>query len=50
MTFKKNNRALIICEIGVNHNGSVSLAKKMIKKAKLLGADIVKIQIWNNSS
>ncbi len=49
MTFKQNNRALIICEIGVNHNGSVSLAKKMIKQAKLLGADIVKIQIFKTN-
>ena len=34
----------IIAEIGVNHNGSVSLAKRMIKAAKKCGADFVKFQ------
>ena len=34
----------IIAEIGVNHNGNVNLAKKMIRKAKKCGADIVKFQ------
>ena len=37
----------IIAEIGVNHNGSVSLAKKLIDKAKESGADFVKFQIFN---
>ena len=34
----------IIAEIGINHNGSVSLAKKMIRSAKKCGANIVKFQ------
>ena len=34
----------IIAEIGINHNGSVSLAKKMIKAAKKCGADVAKFQ------
>ena len=34
----------IIAEIGVNHNGSVA-GKKLIDKAKLAGADAIKIQI-----
>jgi len=36
----------IIAEIGVNHNGSVHMAKKMIKEAKKCGADIVKFQTF----
>ena len=35
---------LIIAEAGVNHNGSMELAKKMIEIAKEAGADIVKFQ------
>lgn len=34
----------IIAEIGVNHNGNIELAKKMILEAKRCGADIVKFQ------
>ena len=34
----------IIAEIGVNHNGSIELAKKMIDAAKQCGADYVKFQ------
>ena len=37
-------KIIIIAEIGINHNGSVSLAKKMIKAAKKCGADVVKFQ------
>jgi len=36
----------IIAEIGVNHNGSVELAKKMIKSAKSSGANAVKFQTF----
>ena len=39
------HRTQIIAEAGVNHNGSLSLAKKLIDKAKLSGADAVKFQI-----
>lgn len=38
------NKVLIIAEAGVNHNGSLELAKKLIDKAKESGADIVKFQ------
>ncbi|SCW81984.1 N-acetylneuraminate synthase [Lachnospiraceae bacterium C10] len=41
---ENNNRTLIIAEAGVNHNGSVELAKKLIDTAKDCGADIVKFQ------
>ncbi len=37
---------LIIAEIGVNHNGDVKLAKKMVKAAVKAGADIVKFQTF----
>jgi len=36
----------IIAEIGVNHAGSVALAKKMIDAAKKTGADAVKFQTF----
>ena len=32
----------IIAEAGVNHNGSMTLAKQMVEKAKQAGADYVK--------
>ena len=35
---------LIIAEAGVNHNGSIVLAKKLIDAAKSSGADIIKFQ------
>lgn len=37
-------KTLIIAEAGVNHNGNIDLAKKMIDSAKASGADIVKFQ------
>jgi N,N'-diacetyllegionaminate synthase len=37
-------RTLIIAEAGVNHNGSLEMAKKMVDTAKACGADIVKFQ------
>ena len=37
-------KTLIIAEAGVNHNGSLELAKKMALVAKEAGADIVKYQ------
>ena len=33
----KLNKPYIIAEIGINHNGRINLAKKMIKIAKKLG-------------
>ena len=39
-------RCYIIAEIGVNHNGSMLLAKKLIDSAKASGADAVKFQTF----
>lgn len=46
-TVKKNNSAFIIAEIGINHNGSVEIAKKLIYAAKMAGFDAVKFQKRN---
>jgi N,N'-diacetyllegionaminate synthase len=40
----KKNKIYIIAEIGLNHNGNINLAKRMISAAKLAGADAVKFQ------
>ena len=34
----------IISEIGINHNGDIDVAKKMIKLSKEIGVDAVKFQ------
>lgn len=42
-----NNKVFIIAEAGVNHNGQLKLAKKLIEKSKQAGADAVKFQLYN---
>jgi len=42
-------RTLIIAEAGVNHNGDLSLARKLIDVAADAGADLVKFQTFNAS-
>ena len=37
-------RTLIIAEAGVNHNGDIKLAKKMIDAVKESGVDLIKFQ------
>lgn len=37
-------KTLIIAEAGVNHNGDINLAKRLVDVAKKAGADIVKFQ------
>ena len=43
-------RTLIIAEAGVNHNGNVTLAKKLIDAAANAGADFVKFQTFKASA
>ena len=47
---KHSDKVEIIAEIGVNHNGSIPLAKKLVKIAKHSGADFVKFQNWKAES
>ena len=42
----KKNKTIIIAEVGVNHNGNVKLAKRLINIAKISGADYVKFQTF----
>lgn len=39
-----NKRVIIIAEAGVNHNGNLDMARRMVKAAKEAGADYVKFQ------
>lgn len=39
-------KVLIIAEAGVNHNGDINLAKKLIEQAAKAGADVVKFQTF----
>lgn len=41
------NRTLIIAEAGVNHNGDLELAKRLIDAAAEAGADLVKFQTFS---
>ena len=43
---KIKNKIYIIAEIGLNHGGNISLAKRLIKDAKDAGADAAKFQIF----
>ena len=39
-----NKKIYIIAEGGVNHNGKLSIAKKLVKAAKFAGASAIKFQ------
>lgn len=39
-----NNKTIIIAEAGVNHNGNLDIARKMVHAAREAGADYVKFQ------
>jgi N-acetylneuraminate synthase/N,N'-diacetyllegionaminate synthase len=40
----------LVAEVGINHNGSLSLAEEMIAAAKEAGADAVKFQFYKTES
>tara|TARA_B100001123_G_C15291934_1_gene1017779 strand:- start:757 stop:1761 length:1005 start_codon:yes stop_codon:yes gene_type:complete len=42
----KRSKTYVIAEIGINHNGSIKIAKKLIVDAKISGADAAKFQIF----
>lgn len=42
------SRTLIIAEAGVNHNGSIEMAKRLIEKAAEAGVDYVKFQTFKS--
>lgn len=44
------NDVMIIAEIGVNHNGSLERAIKMIDEASLAGVDVVKFQTFKSTN
>ena len=41
------DKVLVIAEAGVNHNGSLKTAKKMVDVASEAGADMVKFQTFS---
>ena len=41
-----NKKNVVIAEAGVNHNGSIRIAKKLILAAKRAGADCIKFQTY----
>ncbi len=45
-TIGKDGESFLIAEAGINHNGDITLAKKMILAAKNAGADAVKFQTF----
>ena len=47
--FRKKN-LIIIAEVGVNHNGDLKIAKKLINEAAKAGADVIKFQHYKTES
>ena len=47
---ENNNKILIIAEAGVNHNGSVCLAKQLIDAGAIAGADYIKFQTFKTEN
>ena len=44
------NKTIFIAEAGVNHNGKITIAKKLIDVAKNANADYVKFQIFKTDN
>ena len=42
-------KTFIIAEAGVNHNGKINLAKKLIDQAAKIGANAIKFQSFNSN-
>ena len=42
----EKSKTIIIAEIGVNHNGRLDIAKKLIDISKKAGVDYVKFQVY----
>jgi N,N'-diacetyllegionaminate synthase len=49
-TIGEGQRCFIIAEAGVNHNGEMRLAKKLIDAAQVAGADAIKFQTFVTSN
>lgn len=43
-------KILIIAEAGVNHNGNLNIAKKLVKEASKAGADVIKFQTFTSNT
>ena len=46
----KENPAMIIAELGINHNGDIEIGKELIREAKKSGVNLVKLQTYSESS
>ena len=46
--FATLDRTLVIAEIGVNHNGSIEIARTLVDEAIAAGADIIKFQAFRS--
>ena len=47
---KKFSKPYIIAEVGINHNGNVKTAIKLIRSAKRAGADAVTFKYFNRNA
>ena len=50
MYFQKIFNTFVIAEAGVNHNGDMKLAKRLIKEAANAGANAVKFQTFKTDN
>ena len=49
-TNRNDDSVMIIAEAGINHNGDLDLAMRLVDAAKAAGADVVKFQTGNASA
>ena len=47
---KTHKKTFIIAEAGINHNGKLTLAKRLVDAAKKSGADAIKFQIFKTEN